>query len=851
MASLRARRAAQEDEEGARILDGDRSAFDDDEFTDDDDDDDDNRGREPKEAEAGFLRSPTSSAASQNQWKWRGRALLGTLVILMLFAFNYQREVVDVKSWVGSAESLRAPFDAADEIHDNSRADTEGSVGEGLTSPSAGGEGDIRRRCPAGSKISLIYPHVNKAGGRTVEATFGALEELAKGTRLKSVSMAPRSKTHTFSLFTYHRTYPALAKLKGCSPSPGKAAMQCESTGPSECVRWAFTLRDPLSRMLSSFYTMTGRGEPDLRGRRPINKRSPVQGGTGAFGDSHFYCKPGSRAAAEMQRADFTIEEWTRLSDEEREACSFAFNIHTKYLAPIESGGPEAQLATAKERLEQMAWFGILEHWTESLQLFSYVLGTDLVHYATLFNLNKYDKSLSPHARAVLEKHNALDIELYKFAVDLFERRIARMRRDRLDPFFKPYTFTCDKETICWNKFSEEAPWPLDVTPEGLAKHFSSVGEAKELQLCTAKRGCWRDDVEAPFHEHAEQTVPTEQEASEIAANVPAPGSSTAEALESETCLASVLILGARKGGTTSLYTYLSAHPRFYGVKLEGGPTDGELRVLERFKPGRNNPPPARVRQKYNQAFVHELASSFATPGAASASGDADSDAVTAPWLKEILRGEALTGESSVANGPGCLVPRLVAAACGVNPRMRLVYLVRNPVSRIVSNIKMRHRLLPKKYTDSLETSVLDDLHTVQGLMPSEPEWWKRDNIPCLFRLDVQNTVWSSMYIVHLSRWQQIFPKEQLLVLKSEDMFTNPAATLRKTLAFVGLDSSVMDIEAVVSESFNSAPEQSPASVSQIDTPLSDEVTAELQSFFVPFNEALQAEFGIDVSTWN
>jgi hypothetical protein len=44
-----------------------------------------------------------------------------------------------------------------------------------------------------------------------------------------------------------------------------------------------------------------------------------------------------------------------------------------------------------------------------------------------------------------------------------------------------------------------------------------------------------------------------------------------------------------------------------------------------------------------------------------------------------------------------------------------------------------------------------------------------------------------SIYVDQLVRWSEFFPKEQMLVLKSEDFFEDPAETLRVAYGFLGL----------------------------------------------------------------
>jgi len=43
------------------------------------------------------------------------------------------------------------------------------------------------------------------------------------------------------------------------------------------------------------------------------------------------------------------------------------------------------------------------------------------------------------------------------------------------------------------------------------------------------------------------------------------------------------------------------------------------------------------------------------------------------------------------------------------------------------------------------------------------------------------------IYVDQLQNWLRYYPKEQILILKSEDLYSNPAATLKKTLEFLGV----------------------------------------------------------------
>lgn len=752
------------------------------------------------------------------------------------------------------------------------------------------------RECPVGSEIVLLFPHVNKAGGRSMEATFASLDELRQEARHRFASMQARSRcvarwldfvqvgfvecgrkpwwkealverantggegkkeqltkrtesgtrrTHSFSLVNGHRTYADIAQSRGCLTAHG-VSLACEHTTPTSCARWAFLLREPVARTVSAFYTTTGRGWFVRRSADIASGRT-----------SHFYCAKGSEATRAMQSPAYNIETWARLPLAARQACDQAFNVHVKYLAPEEQDGSEEQLALAKRRLEAMAWFGVMEQWTESMRLLAHALGTDLVHYVRLSNSNAYDRSLSDTARRVLQDHNRNDVRLYEFAVDLFRRRTAGLRGE-------PWRFECDTERVCWDKSTAHAWWHPSNDGGDSGSLAPTSGSDKERILCAARRGCSRSDV----------------------------GTASAEARNRRgRCLATVFVLGARKGGTTSLYSYLAQHPRFEGVRLDQGPRAGELLRLHdlarqaaqagkgdkdaqggtsKRNPANQNPNWKQPLNKNKYDFTKDKdkdkdevkygpgLGARASSELRAAYDGAFVDDLGAARVKRIRAGEAVTGESSVDNGPSCAAPRQVALACGRDASLRFIYLVRDPVERLVSQYKMRRRLgTLKDPAMSLAGFAVQELAQLrrrfaQTGIDAASEWWREPQVACPFAFDYANAVWAGMYVVHLARWTALFPKDQFLVLTSEGFFADPARTLRRALDFVGLDSDEMDVTAAVSHAFNAAPADAGAAAAaasaaaagghDVDA-LPDALRLELSRLYRPYNEALGRDF--------
>lgn len=85
--------------------------------------------------------------------------------------------------------------------------------------------------------------------------------------------------------------------------------------------------------------------------------------------------------------------------------------------------------------LEEFALVGIYERYAESLQQFEATFGVTIPNHATRENVNPSRHSeryeISPDVRRAVERHRAGDIELYRQAVERFERstRSARVSR--------------------------------------------------------------------------------------------------------------------------------------------------------------------------------------------------------------------------------------------------------------------------------------------------------------------------------------------------------------------------------------------------------------------------------------
>jgi hypothetical protein len=202
------------------------------------------------------------------------------------------------------------------------------------------------------------------------------------------------------------------------------------------------------------------------------------------------------------------------------------------------------------------------------------------------------------------------------------------------------------------------------------------------------------------------------------------------------------LIIGAQRSGTTSLYKYLAQHP---GV---------------------------------GAAFLGKGAHFFDT----NYSGDLDLYRAHFPtgaykWYVKRRRGlELVTGEGS----PYYLAhPHAPYRIAHMLPRAKLIALLRDPVERAFSHYQ--HELARGFEQLSFEEAIDREPDRLAG----EVEKMRADPSYNSFSYQHHTYVTRGLYAEQLQVWYSLFPKEQILVLRSEDLFADPDRTYRQVLEFL------------------------------------------------------------------
>jgi hypothetical protein len=247
------------------------------------------------------------------------------------------------------------------------------------------------------------------------------------------------------------------------------------------------------------------------------------------------------------------------------------------------------------------------------------------------------------------------------------------------------------------------------------------------------------------------------------------------------------VIIGAAKAGTTSLYAWICDHP---GVERAGAK---EIHYFSFHN--------YRGTDWYRSHFPFER----------------DRRAFAAEHGRPFL-----TGEGS----PSYLLdPEVPARMAKLIPDVKLIVSLREPVDRAYSQFQMRRRDRDEPVESFLTALALED--------PSLDGGDARARFRDSDHLDIGRTYLArSRYAEQLEPWLARFPREQVLVLTTDQLGDDPEGTLDSVYAFLGLPPHrPARLEAVFTSSYES---------------IAPEDRARLAEYFRPHNARLYALLGRD-----
>ncbi|HET9919099.1 MAG TPA: sulfotransferase domain-containing protein [Ktedonobacteraceae bacterium] len=214
-------------------------------------------------------------------------------------------------------------------------------------------------------------------------------------------------------------------------------------------------------------------------------------------------------------------------------------------------------------------------------------------------------------------------------------------------------------------------------------------------------------------------------------------------------------------------------------------------------------------------------------------------------YTERIRKQHFMTGESSPYYLFHPLVPERLAA---VTPQAKLIILLRNPIDRAYS----QHWLTTLEGDETLpfEEAIEREEERVAGEMEKLIASGKIGNDGYKsYKLRHYSYLTRGIYVDQIQRWMNFFPREQFLILKSEDLYGNPTAIVKQALEFLGLPESAA---RAGSQEFKQYREPNKKGYQNEQKPpkLKPEVRTRLVEYFKPHNarlyKFLDRDFGWD-----
>lgn len=249
------------------------------------------------------------------------------------------------------------------------------------------------------------------------------------------------------------------------------------------------------------------------------------------------------------------------------------------------------------------------------------------------------------------------------------------------------------------------------------------------------------------------------------------------------------LIIGAMKGGTTSLYDYLCQHPKILGAFTK----EVHYFDTDHYRG-----------QRWYRAF-------FPTHGQIERAGPG-----------------AITGEATpyYLFHPAC--PQRIA---NLVPEAKLIVVLREPIDRAVSHYFHSQRIGME--SRSMEQAFDEEAAVIAAESPKVmDDTYESDT----------HRMWSYLsrghYAQQLRAYFELFPRSRMLILRSEMLFSDPQRVVDQTTEFLGMDRvKLTDFEVLNQGTYTKGKD-----------PVSPALRAKLQDYFRPLNADLGELLGEDFS---
>ncbi|MEB3341853.1 tetratricopeptide repeat protein [Okeania sp.] len=236
------------------------------------------------------------------------------------------------------------------------------------------------------------------------------------------------------------------------------------------------------------------------------------------------------------------------------------------------------------------------------------------------------------------------------------------------------------------------------------------------------------------------------------------------------------IIIGSQKSGTTSLASYISQHPQ----------------VLPAIK---------KETHFWSREFYRGI------------------DWYLAHFPPIPKSQNFITGEASPSYLVTDEVPKRIY---NLLPNIKLLVILRNPVDRAFSQYNHWQRL---SWEDRcFEVAINQELEILKTT-PKQPQGNRK------YLQMSGNYIGRGVYVEFIKKWMAVFPREQFLILRGEDLFEMPDNTMEQVFNFLGL------------------PEHKLAKYKKLNSgsyaPISDLLRQRLSEYFQPHNQRLEEYLGM------
>lgn len=200
------------------------------------------------------------------------------------------------------------------------------------------------------------------------------------------------------------------------------------------------------------------------------------------------------------------------------------------------------------------------------------------------------------------------------------------------------------------------------------------------------------------------------------------------------------IIIGVARGGTTSLYEYLTEHPNIAGASKK------EIHFFDNhYKKGFS---------WYRGQFPYTIQKYYA---------------------ERVQKKDFITGEAS----PYYIFHPYAGERLAESlPKVKLIVLLRNPIERAFSHYTWE--LSWGNETLSFEDAIAAEEGRIKV---------REGDLAARYNYNHQQFSYISrgLYADQLEKWFGLFPREQFLILKSEDMYEDAASIFKQTIEFLGV----------------------------------------------------------------